>query len=101
MVSYTYTASQVFVHFLHPRTPFMIRVYIAEVANKTAASFNDNTLYDKVHKIKGFLEQGLTNVQIAAMLSDSTINDNTALNSSARVSMIVQVHAHADVELTE
>jgi hypothetical protein len=71
----------------------MIRIYMAEVANNTAAAFNDNTLYDKVYKVKGFMEQGLTNIEIAAMVSDSTINGDTAINSSSRVSMIVQVTA--------
>jgi len=69
----------------------MIRIYMAEVANNTAAAFNDNTLYDKVYKVKGFLEQGLNNSEIAAMVSDSTINNSSATSSSARVSMIVQV----------
>jgi hypothetical protein len=79
------------VNFLHPRTPFMIRIYMAEAANNTASCFNDNTLYDKVYKVKGFLEQGLNNSEIAAMVSDSTINGEKA--TASRVSIMVQVAA--------
>ena len=85
---------QVFTHFLHPRTPFMIRIFMANCSNETSSAFNDTTIFDKCWKIKGFVDQGMGNKMISEMLTDSTLldrNKDGSAESISRVSMLLQV----------
>jgi hypothetical protein len=81
----------VYVQFLHPRTPFLVRIFLAELSNDISSSFNDTTLFDKLYKTKGFMEQGLRNAEIAEMMTDTTLEQGAVVVGESRISMLAQV----------
>ncbi len=72
----------------------MIRMHLAELSNGTAAAVIDTTLFDKVWKVKGLLEIGMPNKDIAVLTTEkaSDANDMVVGMTAPRVSMIAQVH---------
>ena len=67
---------------------------MANISNDISSAFNDTTLFDTIHKIKGFVEQGFSNTEISMMLADSTKDvggqKQTGTNLSS-ISIMVQV----------
>jgi hypothetical protein len=66
----------------------MVRLYMANISNDVSAAFNDTTLFDKVWKTKGFVEQGMTNSDIALMMADGTTSSAEEIKGGASVATI-------------
>ena len=74
----------------------MIRIFMAELSNETSSSLNDTTLFDKVWKVKAYLQSGLGNVEISDLMTakSGALRDKSnpmKKMTTARVSMMVQV----------
>ena len=71
----------------------MVRIFLAHISNDISSAYNDTTLFDRVWKTKGFVEQGFANTEIAMMLADSTkdLPGKPVGANSSSVSVMVQV----------